>query len=166
MFMWIDKKNLLLKIENEHFSCSNYKSWYFTPTFQLFSLKNEYTISLPRFVAGLQRKAMKNISRRTSQGDIPMDPRVRVTIKRPPCFTPMSWWRKVRGHREHGYVHSQRGGRVMEWQIQAKRSNLHLSHLNMEEKRKTWGGKHYNDHLDSPRKTAIMWNIEDWKCVR
>jgi len=58
-FVNIGKKNSLLKIENEHFSSSNYMSWYFTPTFQLLSLKNEYTVRLPRFVAGLQRKAMK-----------------------------------------------------------------------------------------------------------
>lgn len=139
--LWRKKTKKTTPVKNRegiHFSSSNYVSWSFTPAFQLLTLKNEYTISLPRFVAALQRGSMKNISRRTSQGDIPVDPGVRVTIKRPPCFIPMSWWSEVRGHEEHGYVHSQRGWRVMEWQIQAKWSNLRLSHLNLEENRKTW----------------------------
>lgn len=138
--LWIGKKNILLKIEKEHFSSSNYMAWYFTPTFQLLSLKkNEYTISLPRFVAGLQRKTSVEEHLRVTWH--PCGPQSQGDHKETPCFTPMSWWRKVRGHKEHGYVHSQRGWRVMEWQIQAKCSNLHLSHLNMEEKRKTWIGK-------------------------
>jgi len=153
-FVNIGKKNSLLKIENEHFSSSNYMSWYFTPTFQLLSLKNEYTVRLPRFVAGLQRKAMKtsveaticcrspeksheNISRRTSQGDIPVDSRVRVTIKRPRVSPPCPDGERsgVIGSMDMPIPRGAEG--VMEWQILAKRSNLHLSHLNMEEKRKT-----------------------------
>jgi len=154
-FVNIGKKNSLLKIENEHFHIPAVviKKWIYR--------------SFTTICCRSPEKSHENISRRTSQGDIPVDSRVRVTIKRPRVSPPCPDGERsgVIGSMDMPIPRGAEG--VMEWQILAKRSNLHLSHLNMEEKRKTWMGKHYNDRSDWPRKIAIMWNIEDIKmCVR